>query len=365
MREQARAKLRGMLQRNLLPECWSRTAVYHWRATRTYNYSNFGDDVNVNLWAAITNTSVEQIVRPVPLDGRRRRVLLIGSVLTPDRVRCGDVILGAGARSSHTFCGLCNCTLLAAVRGLLTLRTLQCKNCPIIDKQQGAHCQLQRWTTKSDGSAATISLGDPALYISLLVPDFFSVRASGGGGVCALPHASDGVLLAWANAHHVRGQVRVIRHYWHPLQVMNAISSCDLVVSSSLHGLIFSDALGIPSVFPMWRASTFNEPRFKYVDYLSGLDGGDGFDFPRDMFLDAEALTRQMEKTEHSATFMYDIYNVFRDCALGSLNPRISFASRVSMATRFVDALVRVWKPPGIGATQSGAECDCGAARSQ
>ena len=52
-----------------------------------------------------------------------------------------------------------------------------------------------------------------------------------------------------------------------------ALSHCSRIVSSSLHGLIFADAYGIPSLF--WKESEATVP-WKYMDYFDGV-GREGF----------------------------------------------------------------------------------------
>ena len=51
-----------------------------------------------------------------------------------------------------------------------------------------------------------------------------------------------------------------------PLAVLERIASSDFVVSSSLHGLVLADALGVPSG---WMQSKSEHP-FKYLDYFEG-----------------------------------------------------------------------------------------------
>ena len=53
--------------------------------------------------------------------------------------------------------------------------------------------------------------------------------------------------------------------------MVEAIASCEVVLSQSLHGLIVADALGVPNV---WIAPTGDMVggRFKFDDYFSTLD---------------------------------------------------------------------------------------------
>ncbi|MDO5528871.1 MAG: polysaccharide pyruvyl transferase family protein [Paracoccus sp. (in: a-proteobacteria)] len=53
---------------------------------------------------------------------------------------------------------------------------------------------------------------------------------------------------------------------------LSRLASCSRIISSSLHGLIFADAYGIPSLF--WReGDTFSA--WKYQDYFDGVSRDD------------------------------------------------------------------------------------------
>jgi hypothetical protein len=58
-----------------------------------------------------------------------------------------------------------------------------------------------------------------------------------------------------------------------PEKVVNEISSCKNIISSSLHGLIVADSFGIPN---MWIENKYKpvkeENRFKYLDYYSSIE---------------------------------------------------------------------------------------------
>jgi len=52
--------------------------------------------------------------------------------------------------------------------------------------------------------------------------------------------------------------------------MLNMLLDCGLVLSSSLHGLIFAEAFGVPARWLQLRGSAHSEGWFKYVDYFSG-----------------------------------------------------------------------------------------------
>ena len=55
---------------------------------------------------------------------------------------------------------------------------------------------------------------------------------------------------------------------WH--NVIDQIKSCENIISSSLHGLIVSDAYGIPNVW-IKISDNINGGEFKFKDYFSGV----------------------------------------------------------------------------------------------
>lgn len=70
-----------------------------------------------------------------------------------------------------------------------------------------------------------------------------------------------------------------------PLNVVREISTCKTVISSSLHGLIVADAMGIPnrqvmlSLLSTSEKATFDDYAFKFRDYYSAY----GMEMPRPM----------------------------------------------------------------------------------
>jgi hypothetical protein len=95
-------------------------------------------------------------------------------------------------------------------------------------------------------SLRDVPFGDPAM----LAPRLFGIRAS------SAPRHALGVV-----AHYVDRQRPAIRHllaqdgvadlnvHGDPLDLMRTMADCEVVVSSSLHGLIVAEALGLPSLW--------------------------------------------------------------------------------------------------------------------
>ena len=61
-----------------------------------------------------------------------------------------------------------------------------------------------------------------------------------------------------------------IKHYKDWRQVIKEIVECEMIISSSLHGLILSDAYHIPNVWIKFSDETF-DGSFKYLDYFASV----------------------------------------------------------------------------------------------
>lgn len=130
---------------------------------------------------------------------------------------------------------------------------------------------LTRETLIKRGIACPEVYGDPGL----LFPGLFKAeieqaiqkrRMEGdSGGVIYIPNLNDERLMSGDHLE-LTADVRRISPGKTPWEVAAEIAVADLVLASSLHGIVLADALGVP-VRPI--ASLF-EPAFKYVDYFLG-----------------------------------------------------------------------------------------------
>ena len=121
-----------------------------------------------------------------------------------------------------------------------------------------------------------LALGDPGFAIPTLFPELLTMRKasrtkSKGNRFCFVPHAHD---TTSAKAQ-LDKSIRIITVYqrWRPV-VETLAKECDYVASTSLHGIIESDALGIPTLWFQWFNSTVShtEGQFKYLDYFSTVN---------------------------------------------------------------------------------------------
>ncbi|RST85198.1 hypothetical protein EJC49_17125 [Aquibium carbonis] len=189
---------------------------------------NFGDDLTPDLFQRLTGVNVRfEPNRSAP------HVLGMGSILskaTPASIICGSGLIApiAGRIQARA----------VAVRGELSMRGLA--------------------SVPDD-----LLLGDPAVLVSeLIVPPPRKQHAYG-----FVPHVrSVDRWRAW-NGMGLKlidpgGPVR---------SVVEAIASCETIISQSLHGLVIADALSVPNV---WVAPTdaMMGGRFKFDDYFTTID---------------------------------------------------------------------------------------------
>lgn len=89
----------------------------------------------------------------------------------------------------------------------------------------------------------TVALGDPGLLASHLIDGTVRKKYTLG----FVPHYKDTKSPVVREAAALGNGVRIIDVAWTPEEVAREIASCEVIVSSSMHGLIFADALGVPN----------------------------------------------------------------------------------------------------------------------
>jgi pyruvyltransferase len=194
---------------------------------------NFGDLITPVLLQHYHHT---------PLFSRPQKASMaaVGSILGELPEDFAGVILGSGfywERSTQTFP---KATVLA-VRGKLTREKL--------------------------GRGDDVALGDPGLLASMLMPERKRKKYRLG----VIPHYIDQDEEHFKGLKKtIRGDVQFIDVRKDPRAVFYAIDECENIISSSLHGLIVADSLGIPNA---WVGSKkLPDGRFKYDDYYSAFD---------------------------------------------------------------------------------------------
>lgn len=204
-----------------------RTTTWGAPSRRARPVRNFGDLLGPLV--------VRQLVREFGLAPATHdvtpRLLAIGSVL--HLAEPGDVVWGAGLNAKTGTEVLTLPALdLRAVRGPRT------------------HAQL----LSRFGKRSPTTFGDPGLLLGALFPHLL-VPPQRRHGVSVVPNLNE---LA-----QLQSRDRVVNPRWPLRAVVRRIARSELVVGSSLHGIIVAESLGVPA-----RAvRTSEEGSFKYEDY--------------------------------------------------------------------------------------------------
>ncbi len=117
------------------------------------------------------------------------------------------------------------------------------------------------------GAPADIALGDPGL----LAVKLSGIAANPVHTLGIVPHYTEkGHPLVRDLAARYPREVRVINVQQPPQTVFRAIASCHTIISSSLHGLVTADALGIPNRHLVVSGKLIGG-EFKFHDYYSAF----------------------------------------------------------------------------------------------
>lgn len=201
---------------------------------------NLGDDLNYYLLKELTG---KEIVNQYNLYQKFHvNYCCVGSILDSSLVNENSVVWGAGA-----LLGECPIKMkprkVCAVRGPLTRHYLQSQNieCPSV-------------------------FGDPALLLPIVYQPVGKKKYKVG----VIPHYSDlrtDKLRLFLSQCGEGVQVIKLRGYGNWKKVIDEINECDFIVSSSLHGIIISDAYNIPNVWVEFSDHVLGNG-FKFRDYF-------------------------------------------------------------------------------------------------
>lgn len=205
-------------------------------------HTNFGDDVNFYLIKALTGKRIFNY-KNVYFQGKDENFLCIGSIINA----CSNsnaVIWGSGLMYGDRLLEQ-KPKRVVAVRGLKTRQKLM---------EQGVDCPEV--------------YGDPALLLPIIYKPNFQKKYKFG----LIPHYVDEDKETVTKIAQALGDCKIISmaNYddWH--SVIDSICECECIVSSSLHGMIISDAYCIPNVWIEFSKDIEGD-RFKYYDYFSSV----------------------------------------------------------------------------------------------
>lgn len=227
--ENLRNSIRGAINSNIIFVKWS-------QSSETKN--NFGDALNP--WLIRKLTGMEIINASKSFNFRNKPVYsIVGSVL--DRSRFDNMIVwGSGFKSKDSKVKIKPAKVLA-VRGPLTRDNLI---------EQGIECPSV--------------YGDPAL----LLPQIYNPDIPKKYKIGIIPHYVDKktqLLKSLTNTSDVSFKIIDIEDDIESF--IDNVLSCELIVSSSLHGLIVADAYGIQSLYIRF-SDKVSGGNFKFKDYM-------------------------------------------------------------------------------------------------
>ena len=241
---------------------------------------NFGDDLNDYLWDEIfPNLSS---LTDFEISG-------IGTVLSPQDSQRKSIVLGSGI--SHNANGNRPLTDFRWVRGPLTAEAFK------LPKK--------------------LALGDPAILWSGL-----KRISKPFGPVGFIPHCLTWTSYDWDGVAKSAG-LMPINPYQSPQKVVQQMATCSRILTESLHGAIFADAMGIPWA-PCILAHRFNS--FKWRDWM--LTIGRPFD---PMIVDTP-LINSISKWRASTNYLAKILKYGGRSGFPSLRP--------TKASKFEDCLI-------------------------
>lgn len=201
----------------------------HW-----WNNKNWGDALNPVIAEFLSGRGVKY-TKIKYCDG----FLAIGSVLSS--ANSGTTVWGSGFMSRDQTCKE-KPRKVCAVRGPLTRNMLleQDIDCPEV-------------------------YGDPAL----LLPIFYNKHVQKEFRLGVIPHYVDAE-HPWVKTVEAQNDVRVIDVENGTFDFVDAVQSCEFIVSSSLHGLICADSYGIPNTH-IELSKNVTGDNFKFRDYAASI----------------------------------------------------------------------------------------------
>lgn len=206
---------------------------------------NIGDDLNFYMFKELTGKKLFNFndvfnVRKLPV------YLCIGSILNAKWIKIKNCIIwGAGARNTHNKLNGKPLRILA-VRGPLTRNYLLSQNidCPPI-------------------------YGDP----TLLLPKIYNpqnMQKKYKLGIIPHMYDRDNPIITELLRKNKDIVFIDVKHYDDWKNFIDKIVECDFIISSSLHGIIISDAYHVPNQWIKFLDETYDGP-FKYLDYFASV----------------------------------------------------------------------------------------------
>jgi hypothetical protein len=239
--------------------------MYWWHSTKVG--INFGDWIGPYIFKKLTGANPKRVRPKNP--GREKSFFTAGSIVHSIRADDSAIVWGSGAISASI--RFHRPLITHAVRGPKTREIF-----------------LDR------GFSCPEVYGDPGM----LMPFFFKPEMTKTKRVGIVPHYND--YEAAKDLFSDRGDMAIINVNRNPEAVISDIASCEVIVSTSLHGLIIAHAYRIPAVRGVLTGNLAGGD-FKFIDYHLGA----GFeDHPNLIDLHEENSARVLETICHDEPFL-------------------------------------------------------------
>ena len=245
-----------------------RLNIYRWHRPGS-RYGNFGDEITIPLLRELFG------IEAIPSRMEEAELLGSGSIL--------DAWALTGRRG-----------MLARLFRRKTARRLHIWGSGFIlpDTKaawpQEVHFHAVRGELTARRTDSRAVLGDPGILASMLLKK----RPAAAAEVGVVPHYGDFGLFD--TAFRLPPHWRLIDPCGPVEQVVRDIASCEIIVSSSLHGLITADSFGIPCVWLSTEKPSANPPPYKFDDYATARRAAfnDPLTYAEVLAMRAEAIMR-------------------------------------------------------------------------
>lgn len=176
-------------------------------------------------------------------------------------VKSGDHIWGTGVAYDGTVQKRCK---KARDPNMVKNVTVYSSRGPLSAGQVQKHCS----PNMDAESKAIESAGDAGFLVPFIFPELRVKKATDEKKRCVIPHKRDEGNSAWHKDQELPTEVLNVGIGW--VNMTLRMQSCDEIISSSLHGIILSEALGIASR----RLRLSKEPGdFKFSDFYMSFRG--------------------------------------------------------------------------------------------
>lgn len=151
---------------------------------------------------------------------------------------------------------------------------------------------------------SNIALGDPAL----LLPQMYSPSPIGSVLIGLIPHYVDYERIKHI-VHSCDYNIKVIDVRQKPEPFINELVQCKYVISSSLHGLILSDAYKIPNLWIDCSGSIVGGT-WKFHDYYSTTDNPNAFPYKIETSSDLLDAIKKRGHIFKVSNYKYDLMKI-------------------------------------------------------